>query len=292
MAIFLCPVDCTHSGDEDAIEIWEFVAPDGQEASNQCLWRWGYPRVPPTPPTQNCTSLAFGRDCHRITGQVHIRFAMTNSWNIGSAQSRMEEYLQNLGIGNVTEITSDLTIENVGLKNGVTLALKFFTKLQRVAGLTVLGSTQNIPGDANGYFVGMAGMMNLEQTKALTLNNTSLGSFSDFSGLRCVGGMQLLNNPWLSALDELDNVRLTMEGPGTSVLLKGNRKLKPPQLSGLRMMAGCEGRPLAGGNLFIDTACPDPISSWPALCRVVQLLACNPPPSFTPPTFPDGGWFA
>ncbi len=68
-------------------------------------------------------------------------FAMIESWNSRTANSRMEEFLQILGVGNVTELTGFLVVQNIGVNSDANLNLKFLGKLQRVDIFYVGGTT-------------------------------------------------------------------------------------------------------------------------------------------------------
>jgi hypothetical protein len=296
MSIFLCSsADCTHTGEADAIEIWEILAAKGQEASNQCRWRWGAPAVPPRPPTQNCTSPAFGRECTRLTGQVTLRFAMSAIWITETAASRIDEFLETLGIGNVTEITSDLVVENVGLPTFARAPEPvFFKNLKRVRRLTVLGARQYISSSEDVVFTGFPGMSNLEQINVLTLNRTSFYLLTDFRSLRCVKSMQLLYNVQLLTFEGIHNASLTMQDADDSVVVKGHVALRsrPESLQPFRAMSGCDGGLMPRGTLYIDTLCPDPIESWEALCGILRTSNCTarapgPPSLQTSPMSPS-----
>jgi hypothetical protein len=292
MAVFCC-ADCTHSGDVDAIEIWEQLG--GVNALNKCTWGWGLPGATLEIPTQDCTSLAFGRDCTRITGQVNIRFAMAQSWIDVSSPSQMGAFLQTLGIGNVTEMTGDLIITNIGVFIDAPTTLDIFPNLRRVSSLEVLG--QKAASATTRFFTGFPGFQGLEQVKYLNLERTSLLDLTSFSGLKCVGTIRLSNNTALSSLRGMENARigiaelkvkpdwgdLTINGPTGLV---GAESLVP-----LLNMAGCEGGTVPSGTLYIEAACPDPINSWTALCVVVQNLDCAvsqvaPPPALLSPPQP------
>jgi hypothetical protein len=128
--------ECTHNGDANAITIWELLAPPGEEASNLCRWKWGNPepgRITGNfgePPNQDCTSFAYGKDCTRITGGVNIIFAVIQSWTSGTANSRMEEFWQRLGLENVTDMSGWLSVQNLGVNTDANLTLHFFRSLR------------------------------------------------------------------------------------------------------------------------------------------------------------------
>jgi hypothetical protein len=282
---------CTRDGD-DAIEIWEKLAEVGQEGSNTCLWRWGSPVSPPRPPTQDCTALAFGRDCSRMTGRVTIRFMVADTFTLVSAKSRMEDFLQILGIGNVTEMTGNLTVENIGVNIDAPVSLNFFTKLRRINILTIIG-TQNAAFEGINFIVGFPGLNNLDQLNGVNLIRTSLSDVDFFGNLRCVGIMQFFNNIQLKSLDGIQNTRVGItelrQGlDGSDMLLTGQKALVGPEsLIPLSKMAGCGAQPRPAGGLFIDTTCPTIIDSWAALCGILQTQRCDTRPPLPPQSGPD-----
>jgi hypothetical protein len=276
------------------MEIWELLGPSGGEPTNQCRWKFGTPAFPATPPTQACTALAFGRNCSKITSTIVIRFAMAASFSVDSAESRMSEFLQTLGINNVVEMTRQLTIENMGVNIDAPLVMDFFPNLRRVNVLTIVGNSIT-PVPSRRFFVGFPGLENLDQAGGVLVARTTLSDVSSFSGLRCVGGMRLEDNVLLRSLegirdaqvgiDELrvGNVQIDLEVARQTELVGAQ------SLASLRLMAGCDGGRVPGGTLFIDTACPATIDSWSLLCRILQNSDCGarpPPPEgvlFPPP---------
>jgi hypothetical protein len=221
-----------------------------------------------------------------VTGQVTIRFAMANSFSVDSADSRMAEFLQILGIGNVREMTGDLRIENVGISIDAQLILDIFPVLQHVNVLTIIGYRSDTPVASSRVFIGFPGFQKLDQVGGFLLARTSLPNLGSFSGLRCVGGMRFEDNILLTSLAGIQDVRVGIDGlrvGGDMTDLEIARQTKlvgPERLAPLQKMAGCAGGPVPGGTLFIDTACPDPIDSWAVLCDVLENSDCGarPPP--------------
>jgi hypothetical protein len=297
--------ECTHSGGDDAITIWELVAPAG--TANQCRWAWGNPTDPPRLPSQNCTSLAYGKDCSRITGQVNLLFALLESWANSFENSRMGESLQKLGIGNGTEIAGSLLVTNLGVNTNANLAMNFFTRLQRVNALQILGSSLRTPRPIPMGFGGFPGVQNIEQTKRLVLNRTSMLTVQDFSGLRCVGSMQITETN-VNDLSGIQDVRVDInelrEGDKENLVeIIGNSNLgSTTQLKPLFKLAGCQGGPVPDASFCMDRACPTPIEGWGALCSIIQINNCDarppspprplqppPDPAFPPSIFPPPG---
>jgi hypothetical protein len=285
----ICGSVCTRNGGEDAITVWELLAPLGAEASNQCRWTWGNPADPPQLPSQDCTSLAYGKDCRRITGQVTILFAVLRSWSVQVASSRMEEFLQKLGVGNVTDITGNLVIKNLGINIiFANVATNFLSNLQRVNVLSILGTSLRDVRPIPQAFAGFPGFRNVEQTNRLVLNRTSWRTFQDFSSLKCVGSMQIIKTE-MSNLDLMQNLQVGVKGLGegdkqSQVEFIGNEYLGMYyDLMSIGDLGGCGGGPVPDSSLFIDTVCPKPIESWAELCRVIQNSGCSTPPP-NPPT--------
>jgi hypothetical protein len=300
--------ECSHDGTEDAITIWELLGPPGQEAANQCRWSWGNPPTDVlTVPSQDCVSLAYGKDCGKITSEVNLMFAVLESWNNDTARSRMDEFLQRLGIGNVTEMTDCLRVTNVGVNLDANLTLNVFSKLQRVDAVYITGSTLQSTPDVPRSLVGFPGFRQIEQTKMLVLDTTSLTGLTDFGGLKCVGSVSMITNTRLDSLAGIQNVRVGIEeltladyllagSPNffelrNNLLIRGVGDLLP-----LSQMAGCEGGPTPSSTLGIDILCLDSVNSWPTLCGILQNRDCNarppappppPPPPPDPPTPPD-----
>jgi hypothetical protein len=187
--------------------IWELLGPRFQSDISQCIWDWGTASFPTSPPTQNCTALAFGRDCKKITTTILIQFAMGASWYIDSSESRMLEFLQILGIGHVVEVTGDLRIENVGVNIDAPMILDFFPKLQRVGILTIIGNPIP-PVPSRRFFVSLPGLQSLDQVGGLFLYRTTLPDVSSLSGLRCIGGMRLEDNVLLTSLEGIQDAQV------------------------------------------------------------------------------------
>ncbi len=177
------------------------------------------------------------------------------------------------------EIASGLVLENVGVRivMASTVSMTFFTLLRRVGSLTMLGSIQSNLGQSLSS-IKYPGMVQLEQTQNMILNDTGFIDLTDFSNLKCIGSMQFLKNQDLRSLAGLENARLITQGPGISVLVQGNGLLVSVQnVTSLRTMAGCEaGSNTTGptGGFFMDNVCPKPIESWVAFCRVWQFSRC------------------
>ncbi len=267
------------------MEIWELLAPSGQEAFNECRWSWGI-SDPPEVPANECTSLAFNRDCSIIGGVVQIRFAMTASYNIDTAQSRMEEYLQRLGLGNATEMVG-LFIYNIGVTVNTGFHINTFKKLQRVQILSLSSQSSKGPsGQVSTYnvFTGVQGLKNLEQVGYMQMQGTSLHDLEDFSGLRCVGVLEMGDNPLLTSLQGLENVQYPTRGLtlGGQPLLVGPESIIP-----LQRMVGCNVGPPANNFVQIYGVCPNDIDSWEALCGILEKLNCSAPPFPRGPTPPS-----
>jgi hypothetical protein len=275
--------------------IWELLGPRFPSNMSQCIWDWGLANFPTKPPTQNCTSLAFGRDCKKITMTVVIQFAMGASWYTGgtsSAESRMSEFLQIPGIGNIVEMTGQLTIQNVGVNIDAPVIMDFFPKLQRVGVLTIIGNPIP-PVPSRRFFVILPGLQKLDQVGGLLIYRTTLPDVSSLSGLKCVGGMRFEDNVLLTSLEGVQDAQVGIDElrvGGVTIDLELARQpvlVGPGSLAPLKKMAGCDGGRVPGGTLFIDTACPETIDSWPVLCGILQNSDCGasspPPPLESPP---------
>jgi hypothetical protein len=243
--------------------------------------------------------MAFGRDCSRITGQVTIRFTLATTLILQSAKSRMEDFLQTLGLGNVTEMTGDLVIENIAVNIDAPVFLQFFTELQRVRSLSITG-TRNPPVSSISFIAGFPGLMKLQQAQQLSVIKTSLPDVDFLANLRCVGVMTFIDNVVLTSLQGMQDTRVGIPelrngSEGNDLTLTGQTSLVGvDSLTPLAKVAGCQRGPRPPGSLYIEKTCQDVIDSWAALCGILQTLDCSarpppPPPQGVPP--PPGSAF-
>jgi hypothetical protein len=304
-----CCAECRHNGDNNTITIWEQLAPPGEEASNICTWQWGRLPVGFDIPTEStCTSLAYGKDCGKIIGSVYIMFSVIESWSTRTANSRMEEFLQRLGVGNVTVLDGRLFVLNQGVDINANLSLSFFTKLQRVDVLNIVGSSfpSYVSRTNPQAIVGFPGFKSIEQTKFLAIQGTALSVLDDFAGIQCAGSVYITGNNYLTSIEGIANMRvgidglwLTESGLRWLPISHGYQspqgyipnyfylewydsyypKNNPALLQPLSRMAGCEGGRAPNCSAYFSAGCSSSgfisFEGWPALCRVIKTLDCS-----------------
>jgi hypothetical protein len=197
----------------------------------------------------------------------------------------MEDFLQKLGLGNVTEILL-LSIENAAVYVDAGLNPTFFTQLKRVQYISIKGSPQQGISPRIKMLTGLPGLKSLEQAEQIYMDSTAFLDLGLFTGIRCAGYLQAISNVYLTSLEGLQVIDYTYRG--FSLYGAGNTGMKGPEsLAPLKKMAGCEGGPVNNGFLSIDSACPDKIDSWASLCGILQNMDCRarpPPPPQIPPS--------